>query len=203
MSKKKDKQNSGEKLVQRLTAKEVEEQKSENKKLRGQLEQSEKELELLKAKIKIIEIKNEKLREKFLPSILVVEDDPYFRQLIKSYLPEDYYYILEATDGTEARNMLFYITKEERESRRLLGLIILDIMMPGMDGYRLCKAVKSRQEYQDIPVIMCTTKNTRDDVVKAVAIGADDYLIKPFSRETLLEKVKRWIRPAQKQDVTT
>ena len=203
MSKKKDKQNSGEKLVQRLTAKEVEEQKSENKKLRGQLEQSEKELELLKAKIKIIEIKNEKLREKFLPSILVVEDDPYFRQLIKSYLPEDYYYILEATDGTEARNMLFYITKEERESRRLLGLIILDIMMPGMDGYRLCKAVKSRQEYQNIPVIMCTTKNTRDDVVKAVAIGADDYLIKPFSRETLLEKVKRWIRPAQKQDVTT
>lgn len=203
MSKKKDKQNSGEKLVQRLTAKEVEEQKSENKKLRGQLEQSEKELELLKAKIRIIEIKNEKLREKFLPSILVVEDDPYFRQLIKSYLPEDYYYILEATDGTEARNMLFYITKEERESRRLLGLIILDIMMPGMDGYRLCKAVKSRQEYQDIPVIMCTTKNTRDDVVKAVAIGADDYLIKPFSRETLLEKVKRWIRPAQKQDVTT
>ena len=79
MSKKKDKQNSGEKLVQRLTAKEVEEQKSENKRLRGQLEQSEKELELLKAKIKIIEIKNEKLREKFLPSILVVEDDPYFR----------------------------------------------------------------------------------------------------------------------------
>lgn len=202
MSKKKDKQNSGEKLVQRLTAKEVEEQKSENKRLRGQLEQSEKELELLKAKIKIIEIKNEKLREKFLPSILVVEDDPYFRQLIKSYLPEDYYYILEATDGIEARKILFERTREKREDR-LLDLIILDIMMPGMDGYHFCKAVKSRQEYQGIPVIMCTTKNTRDDVVKAVAIGADDYLIKPFSRETLLEKVRRWTISAQKQDVTT
>ena len=75
--------------------------------------------------------------------------------------------------------------------------------MPGMDGYHLCKAVKSRQEYQGIPVIMCTTKNTRDDVVKAVAIGADDYSIKPFSRETLLEKVRRWTISAQKQDVTT
>lgn len=84
-----------------------------------------------------------------------------------------------------------------------MDLIILDIMMPGMDGYHLCKAVKSRKEYQDIPIIMCTAKNTKDDVVKAVATGADDYLIKPFSRETLLEKVKRWIRPAQRQDVTT
>lgn len=199
---KKDKQNSGEKLVQRLTAKEVEEQKSENKRLRGQLEQSEKELELLKAKIKIIEIKNEKLREKFLPSILMVEDDPYFRQLIKSYLPEDYYYILEAADGIEARKILFERTKETREDT-LLDLIILDIMMPGMDGYHLCKAVKSRQEYQDIPIIMCTAKNTKDDVMKAMATGADDYLIKPFSRETLLEKVRRWTRPAQKQDITT
>lgn len=192
---KKDKQNSGEKLVQRLTAKEAEEQKSENKRLRSQLEQSEKELELLKAKIINIELRREKLREKFLPSVLVVEDDPYFRQLIKSYLPEDYYYILEAADGIEARKILFERTKEKREDMPL-DLIISDIMMPGMDGYHLCKAVKSRQEYQNIPIIMCTAKNTRDDVMKAVATGADDYLIKPFSRKTLLEKVKRWTTPA-------
>jgi len=69
-------------------------------------------------------------------------------------------------------------------------------MMPGMDGYHFCKAVKSRQEYQDIPVIICTAKNTRDDVVTAAKAGADDYLIKPFSRETLLEKVSRWIKLA-------
>jgi len=192
---KKDKQNSGEKIVERLTAKEVEEQKSENKRLRGQLEQSEKELELLKAKIINIELRREKLREKFLPSVLVVEDDPYFRQLIKSYLPEDYYYILEAADGIEARKILFERTKEKREDMPL-DLIISDIMMPGMDGYHLCKTVKSRQEYQNIPIIMCTAKNTRDDVMKAVATGADDYLIKPFSRKTLLEKVKRWTTPA-------
>lgn len=202
MSKKKDKQNSAEKLAQWATAKELKEQRSENKRLTGQLEQSEKELELLKAKIEMIEIKNEKLREKFLPSILVVEDDPYFRQLIKSYLPEDYYYTLEAADGIEARKILFERSQKKREGR-LLDLIILDIMMPGMDGYHLCKAIKSRQEYQDIPIIMCTARNTRDDVMKAVATGADDYLIKPFSRQTLLEKVERWIRPAQRQDITT
>ena len=192
---KKDKQNSGEKIVERLTEKEVEEQKSENKRLRSQLEQSEKELELLKAKIINIELRREKLREKFLPSILVVEDDPYFKELIKSYLPEDYYYILEAADGIEARKILFDRTKEKREDRPL-DLIISDIMMPGMDGYHLCKTVKSRQEYQNIPIIMCTAKNTRDDVMKAVATGADDYLIKPFSRKTLLGKVKRWTTPA-------
>lgn len=202
MSKKKDKQNSDEKLVQRVIAKDLKEQRSENKILTGQLEQSEKELELLKAKIEMIEIKTEKLREKFLPSILVVEDDPYFRQLIKSYLPEDYYYTLEVADGIEARRILFERSKEKREGR-LLDLIIMDIMMPGMDGYHLCKAIKSRQEYQGIPIIMCTARNTKDDVMKAVATGADDYLIKPFSRETLLEKVKRWIRPTRKQDVTT
>jgi len=62
--------------------------------------------ELLKARMKMLQMENEELREKFLPSILVVEDDQYFRQLIKSYLPKDYY-ILEAADGIEAQKILF------------------------------------------------------------------------------------------------
>jgi len=199
MSKKKDQQNLGEKLVQATKEleklkKELEQKRNEDNTLRGQLQQSEKELELLKAKMKMVQIENEELREKFLPSILVVEDDQYFRELIKSYLPKDYY-ILEAANGIEARKILFERANKKKEGKPL-NLIILDIMMPGMDGYHFCKAVKSRQEYQDIPVIICTAKNTRDDVVTAAKAGADDYLIKPFSRETLLEKVSRWIKLA-------
>jgi len=111
MSKKKGQQNLGEKLAQATKEleklkKELEQKRNEDKALRAQLEQLEKELELLKARMKMLQMENEELREKFLPSILVVEDDQYFRQLIKSYLPKDYY-ILEAADGIEAQKILF------------------------------------------------------------------------------------------------
>jgi len=197
MEQRKDEQNSRKKLAQAIEEleklkQELGQQINKNKALIAQLVQSEKELKLLKARRGMVQMENQQSRDKFLPAILVVEDDQCFRELIKSYLPKDYH-ILEAADGMEARKILFERIKEKKEGKPL-DLIILDIMMPGMDGYRFCKAVKSRQEYQDIPIIICTAKNTRDDVIKVAEVGANDYLIKPFSRETLLEKARRWIR---------
>jgi len=156
------------------------------------LKKEKKELNQIKSINDVLIIENERLREKALPSILIVDDDTDIRRIIKIYLERDYY-ILEASNSTEAIKILSE-RSEKKEGSKPVDLIILDIMMPGMDGYQFCKLIKNRHSYQNIPVVMCTAKNTRDDLEKAIKVKVDDYLLKPFSREYLLEKVEKWIK---------
>jgi DNA-binding response OmpR family regulator len=117
--------------------------------------------------------------------ILVVDDDPPIRKFVKANLEVRGYQVLLAADGDEALKVI----EEE-----LPDLILLDIMMPKMDGFQVCKAVR---EWSQTPIIMLTARDSEDDKVHCLDSGADDYLTKPFSLKELLSRVKAVLRRAQ------
>ncbi len=149
------------------------------------------EIASLKATNASLKIKLQYFRERFLPNILVVEDDIDTRLFITEYLIDNYN-VIDVGNGIEALRILRKMRKSGNNTKRI-DSIILDINLPGMCGYDLCREVKKNMKL-NIPVIMCTAKNTRKDVVLALASGADDYIIKPFKEITLLEKVGKWIK---------
>lgn len=117
--------------------------------------------------------------------ILVVDDDPSIRKFVKANLEARDYQALMADDGDEA----IKIIEEE-----LPDLILLDIMMPKMDGYEVCQRVR---EWSDIPIIMISAKDSENDKVKCFDCGADDYLTKPFTLRELLSRIKAVLRRSQ------
>lgn len=117
--------------------------------------------------------------------ILVVDDDAHIRELVKFHLHTEGYIVWEASNGREAISIL------EREK---INLAIIDIMMPEVDGYQLCK--KAREIY-DIPIIMLTAKDQLIDKEKGFVMGTDDYVIKPFEPKEILFRVKALLRRYQ------
>jgi DNA-binding response OmpR family regulator len=109
------------------------------------------------------------------PAILIVEDNEEMLDFIAEDLSEKYN-VLKALNGQEALNIL----KEEA-----IQLVISDVMMPVMDGFELCRAIKSNFEYSHIPVILLTAKNTLQSKIEGLELGADAYIEKPFSPEYL------------------
>lgn len=114
--------------------------------------------------------------------ILVVEDDVNIRKIICFYLKKEGFRILEAATGKEAISIL--------RSQRI-DLIVLDIMLPEMDGWELCRNLR---EYSDTPVLMVTAKGETADKLKGFQIGADDYIVKPFDPLELVARVKALLR---------
>lgn len=114
--------------------------------------------------------------------ILVVDDDKEIREGIRIYLSQDDYQVLEAKDGQEALDLL-----EEHH----VHLIILDVMMPNMDGI---EATKHIREKNNVPILMLSAKNEDLDKISGLQVGADDYLTKPFSPMELLARVKSMLR---------
>ena len=110
--------------------------------------------------------------------ILVVDDESRMRKLIKDFLEREGYQILEATDGVEALD-LFYKEKG-------LSLIILDVMMPKMDGWCVCKEIR---EHTNIPIMMLTARSEERDELKGFELGVDEYITKPFSPKILVARV--------------
>jgi DNA-binding response OmpR family regulator len=115
-------------------------------------------------------------------TVLVVEDNKGTRDIVVYNLTQAGYRALEATDGAVALEIL---------GKQTVDLILLDVMMPKMDGFSLCRLLKQPGATAAIPIVICTAKNEREDVMKAVQSGADDYIVKPFTRDTLLEKVRK------------
>ncbi len=115
--------------------------------------------------------------------ILLVEDNADVRQYIKEPL-EGMYKIIEAENGLEG----IQLAKEH-----IPDLIISDIMMPGTDGYELCKTLKNDIETSHIPIILLTAKASEDSLMEGLKIGADDYITKPFNSRILLSKIKNLI----------
>lgn len=115
-------------------------------------------------------------------TILTVDDDPHIRELLKLYLQKEGYRLVEAADGEEALKLM--------ETERV-SLAIVDIMMPHMDGYELCKEIRT---LHDIPVIMLTAKGELYDKEKAYMAGTDDYVIKPFEPKEILFRIKALLR---------
>ncbi len=111
--------------------------------------------------------------------ILVIEDDERIRFIIKDFLTIKNYEVVEAIDGEEGLDK-FYEDK--------FDLVILDIMMPNLNGWEVCKRIKS--EFQ-IPILILTAKSQEEDEVKGLELGADDYLKKPFSLKIFEVRVKK------------
>ncbi|MBE6088781.1 MULTISPECIES: response regulator transcription factor [Clostridium] len=113
--------------------------------------------------------------------ILVVEDEDILREVIVDYLIEDGYQVLEAADGEKALE-LFQSNSVE--------LVILDIVLPKIDGWSVCRRIRKNSS---IPIIMLNARSDEDDSLMGYELGADDYLIKPYSPRILMVKVKRFL----------
>lgn len=114
--------------------------------------------------------------------ILIVDDDPHMRELVGLFFRPEGFEIVEACDGVEALAAL--------ESFKA-DLVILDIMMPNMDGWELCREI--RKQY-DIPLLMLTAKGDTTQKVKGFELGTDDYLVKPFEPTELVARVKALLK---------
>ncbi|PEL13926.1 response regulator transcription factor [Bacillus sp. AFS017336] len=114
--------------------------------------------------------------------ILIVDDDSHIRELLKMYLQSEGYTTFEAANGDEASTLL---------ENQQINLAIVDVMMPGKDGYQLCEEIR---EYYDFPVILLTAKSELSDKEKGFAVGTDDYLTKPFEPKEILFRIKALLR---------
>jgi CheY-like chemotaxis protein len=114
--------------------------------------------------------------------VLVCDDDPVILRLLQVNLELEGYDVLLAHHGEEAVE----VSRAER-----LDLVILDIMMPRMDGYQACEAIKSEESTKDIPIVFLSAKAQQSDIDKGKAHGVDDYLTKPFDPAELIEVVER------------
>jgi len=117
--------------------------------------------------------------------VLVVDDEEHIVELIKFNLENHGYEVITAYDGEEA------ITKAKKE---MPNLIILDLMLPLIDGIDVCKKIKKDSETNNIPIIMLTAKSDETDKVIGLEIGADDYMTKPFGIRELMARVKAVLR---------
>lgn len=117
--------------------------------------------------------------------ILIVDDDPHIRELARVFLRNEGFDIYEAADGVEALSVLETVT---------VDMVILDLMMPNMDGWELCRQLRA---YYDFPLLMLTAKGETSDKVQGFQLGTDDYLVKPFEPLELVVRVKALLKRYQ------
>ena len=123
--------------------------------------------------------------------ILVVDDDDRIRNLLKDYLSENQYIVSTAEDAQQAKIKLGYLR---------FDIIILDVMMPGQDGYELTKEIKRKIK---VPIILLTAKGEVENRIKGLELGAEDYLSKPFEPKELLLRIKNITKNFNKIDLKT
>lgn len=121
--------------------------------------------------------------------ILVVDDESRMRKLVKDFLTKKNFQVLEAGDGEEAMD-IFYKEKD-------IALIILDVMMPKMDGWEVCREIR---KFSKIPIIMLTAKSEESDELLGFELGVDEYISKPFSPRILVARVDAILRRTNKID---
>lgn len=114
--------------------------------------------------------------------IMIVDDDPYIRELVRVFMLNEGFDVVEAADGVEALKTLQTVQ---------VDMVILDVMMPNMDGWELCKELR---EHYDLPILMLTAKGETAQKVKGFELGADDYLTKPFEPLELAMRVRALLK---------
>lgn len=117
---------------------------------------------------------------------LVVEDDDQIAYLLRFILEREGYRVELAGDGRSAMALIGSIEPP--------ALTMLDVMLPHFDGYQLLAAIRGREAWRDVPVLMLTAKSQEKDIVRALDSGADDYLVKPFKPEELRARIKRLVK---------
>lgn len=121
-------------------------------------------------------------------SVLVVEDDEHIAHLLRFMLQRENYAVDVARDGREAKQFI--------EQNPPPDLVLLDVMLPYVDGFALVALLRQQAAWKTTPVIMLTAKTQEQDIVRALQAGANDYILKPFQPAELLARVKRLSRPA-------
>ena len=129
--------------------------------------------------------------------VLIVEDEEDITQLLKLHLEKEGYFVKVANDGEKALSII----KSEA-----LDLVLLDLMIPGMDGITLNRQLKMDPKLEAIPVIMLTAKSDETDVIVGLEMGAEDYITKPFSHKVVLARIKHVLKrkavSVKKQSIT-
>lgn len=120
--------------------------------------------------------------------ILIIDDVPEIITLIRMMLQKAGYEVIEAESGKAGLEIL----KKDR-----VDLVLLDVVMPGMNGWEVCRRIKADEELRKIPVVMFTIYDNREDVMRSHECRADAHLNKPFSREELLDVVRRLLRSTE------
>ncbi|WP_313705127.1 response regulator transcription factor [Massilia sp.] len=120
------------------------------------------------------------------PTVLVVEDDQHIAEVLRFMLERQGYRVVHLADGRAASA---HIAAAEAP-----GLVLLDVMLPYVDGFEIVGLIRSRPAWRDVPVLMLTAKNTERDTVRALDAGASDFVIKPFQPQELLARVRRFLR---------
>ena len=120
-----------------------------------------------------------------MPTIMIVDDAKAIRRAATLFLAQQDVTVVEAVDGFEALGKIHQSPPD---------LLFLDVNMPRVDGYHLCLLLRSIPEFEDLPIIMLSGKDSPFDVAQGNRSGCTDYLTKPFLRETLLECVKKYLK---------
>ncbi len=117
--------------------------------------------------------------------ILVVDDESRMRKLVSDFLVKNHYDVLEAGDGEEAMEIFF--------AQKDIALVVLDVMMPKMDGWQVCREIRS---YSKVPIIMLTARTDERDELQGFQLGVDEYIAKPFSPKILVARIEAILRRA-------
>lgn len=115
-------------------------------------------------------------------NVLLVEDEPRYREIVSDYFKKEGFVIHEAANGKDAMEIF-----DEKE----ISLVILDIMIPKLDGWSVCRRIR---KVSDVPIIMLTARSEEDDMLMGYDLGADDYVTKPFSPKILVVKAKALLK---------
>jgi len=122
------------------------------------------------------------------PVVLVVEDDEHISQVLRFMLERQGYQVVHMADGRAASSHI--------AASNPPALVLLDVMLPYVDGFEIVQLIRAQENWRDVPVLMLTAKNTERDTVRALDAGANDFVIKPFQPQELLARVRRFLRPA-------
>lgn len=122
-------------------------------------------------------------------TILIVDDEQRIIDLAQMYLEQDGFHVISATDGVQAY---------ERILKQMPALVVLDLMLPGMDGLEICRRVRTQS---DVPIIMLTARSDDIDKIVGLELGADDYLTKPFNPRELLARIRAILRRTDRKNL--
>jgi len=169
------------KLIQRIDKAKIRFQKKDSSESHSDMTKIPSTVEILQAFG--VELNKNSLQE-FGRKILVVEDSTTQRNIICKMLSENGYRVLEASDGAGAL---------EKLEKTRVDLVLLDIVLPGMDGYKVMTAIKEMKHMKNIPIIMLTSRDTLIDKMRGKVSNSDEYLTKPFKSEELIGKVNKYL----------
>ncbi|MEM7395595.1 MAG: response regulator [Verrucomicrobiota bacterium] len=124
--------------------------------------------------------------------LLVVEDEVDIQELLQYNLIREGYDVTLTSNGEDALDLAY---------RTVPSLVLLDLMLPGMDGLEVCRQLRAENKTRNIPIVMLTAKGEESDIVVGLELGADDYITKPFSPKVLFARVKAVLRRKSRADV--